>query len=992
MTESTPASVLDGLTFEAVEWLPSGAETGLVRVRGRWAPAVGRPEGLPELCASVGGGVSRYSSLPDAPSARGNGSVWRGAYLLPEAIARSGIWLEWPSGERSALPVPAGLDERVAPVIELVDVPDEEEDTGGEVIDRAVMAERRARRAEAAEQAQARVASEALRALDALELRGAELEARVEGLVAERDELAARAEALEQRTPRDEHQRAALADALAAAATARRRARDWQLRMRAAEVARSSDAVRLRVLEAREAGVAGLRAERAEHEAGLAEARERASALEAEAARAREQAVAAAADLDDARRDFATRLEATGEWESRASSAEAELETTRAALADHESELATARSELEDIRAELAEARAWGERAVGEARAAAESDVAEARAAAELEVTEVRAAADAELAEARAAADARVADAESQLTDLRTALEAERAARAAAGAAAETARSEADSAAAALRTESVARATLEEELDRERAARSALSDALDAETAALASLHAQLNTARTELARAPDPAVQEELERERAARQADQSALAALRDDLATERAALAEVRAQLESLRAELAAELRAEMEAAREADRAVLAALRADLNAERAAREADQAELGELRSRLAEAEREGGLLDRVAELDRRAAGLADELELQRRAREQAEAAAAAAHAPAEESSRVVADLDAAASALRDRAANGVTAPEGAAPRAAEPEVADAEDKLAAGQVSEAGDILSDVARAEADAALAPAAAPPEPEKRAIISAPSPPSRGLATGQARRQYPWLRGALVKLAHDDPKLAGQIIAGLLPVQSAIVQGPVDYDLTIAEVGTFAITLAGGRAYVKEVDHPRGRRQAEFHIWATAVTLAEIIAGVPHRVGRFRGPAKITGRKRRLKPLKAIPAAGLSLAEAARAGARLEPGLVFRTFPYVIHAAWSRDHQFTVAQSVSTDPPSTWYVTVGNGQGIRVDTTPPPEGADATVSLTPEAFSHLLRGEPAPPGHRPVVRGDRQAVAQLKAWIDRAQGS
>jgi hypothetical protein len=78
--------------------------------------------------------------------------------------------------------------------------------------------------------------------------------------------------------------------------------------------------------------------------------------------------------------------------------------------------------------------------------------------------------------------------------------------------------------------------------------------------------------------------------------------------------------------------------------------------------------------------------------------------------------------------------------------------------------------------------------------------------------------------------------------------------------------------------------------------------------------------------------------------------------------------------------------------VSTDPPSTWYVTAGNGQGIRVDTTPPPDGADATVSLTPEAFSHLLRGEPAPPGQRPVVRGDRQAVAQLKAWIDRAQGA
>jgi hypothetical protein len=92
---------------------------------------------------------------------------------------------------------------------------------------------------------------------------------------------------------------------------------------------------------------------------------------------------------------------------------------------------------------------------------------------------------------------------------------------------------------------------------------------------------------------------------------------------------------------------------------------------------------------------------------------------------------------------------------------------------------------------------------------------------------------------------------------------------------------------------------------------------------------------------------------------------------------------------VIHAAWSRDHRFTVAQQVGD---ATWYVKVGNGSGIRVQTTPPEGGADATVTMTPEGFGYLLRGEPAPRGHRPVVRGDRQAVASLKAWIDRAQGS
>jgi hypothetical protein len=44
-----------------------------------------------------------------------------------------------------------------------------------------------------------------------------------------------------------------------------------------------------------------------------------------------------------------------------------------------------------------------------------------------------------------------------------------------------------------------------------------------------------------------------------------------------------------------------------------------------------------------------------------------------------------------------------------------------------------------------------------------------------------------------------------------------------------------------------------------------------------------------------------------------------------------------------------------------------------------------------VTMTREAFGQLLRGEPAPPGQRPSIRGDRAAVALLKRWLDRAQG-
>ena len=49
-------------------------------------------------------------------------------------------------------------------------------------------------------------------------------------------------------------------------------------------------------------------------------------------------------------------------------------------------------------------------------------------------------------------------------------------------------------------------------------------------------------------------------------------------------------------------------------------------------------------------------------------------------------------------------------------------------------------------------------------------------------------------------------------------------------------------------------------------------------------------------------------------------------------------------------------------------------------------------ADATVTMSRAAFERLLKDEPQPPGDRPRIRGDREAVAALKRWTDLARGS
>src|SRR5262249_33804181 len=111
------------------------------------------------------------------------------------------------------------------------------------------------------------------------------------------------------------------------------------------------------------------------------------------------------------------------------------------------------------------------------------------------------------------------------------------------------------------------------------------------------------------------------------------------------------------------------------------------------------------------------------------------------------------------------------------------------------------------------------DLAAAAVAAPVEPLAAPTAPR---IISATNPPPRALILGTDRRDYPLLRGAIVKLAPDDAHLAGRVLAALLPAQGAVIEGPLAYDLTISGVGTYSVAIAGGRAFVEPINHPRGR--------------------------------------------------------------------------------------------------------------------------------------------------------------------------
>ena len=352
----------------------------------------------------------------------------------------------------------------------------------------------------------------------------------------------------------------------------------------------------------------------------------------------------------------------------------------------------------------------------------------------------------------------------------------------------------------------------------------------------------------------------------------------------------------------------------------RAERGSLAADLEAERAARASAEAALAEA---FAAAAQQGATLqDRIAELERGAAGLADEVRLAEAARAHAEAAAATTAPPAETSGRMRADLDAAAAALRD-----------AAPAPPAPAVP-------------SGDLVPDsVINSPLEAAPAARVRP------TIVSASGPPPRIDAVGRSARDYPRLRGAIVKLAHDDAAAAGRLLAALLPAQAAALATPLDYDLTIAEAGTFAVKVdSRGTARVHARPEPRGRPHAEFHLTADALTFAELLAGVDHRIGRWRGPALLgqppqAGRAARAAGDVGQPQRSGPRRRGARALARL-PDALLRRPPVMdqgraLHAR-SGDHRRAARDVVPERP---------RRRRMTVSASPPEEGVEATVSIS-----------------------------------------
>ncbi|WP_148261064.1 hypothetical protein [Conexibacter woesei] len=279
------------------------------------------------------------------------------------------------------------------------------------------------------------------------------------------------------------------------------------------------------------------------------------------------------------------------------------------------------------------------------------------------------------------------------------------------------------------------------------------------------------------------------------------------------------------------------------------------------------------------------------------------------------------------------------------------------------------------------------------ADAASAGSAAPartarPGPARvigPARVTVPTP--RAFVDANARRPVrstsPWLPAALRRLVREDPETAGRILVGMLPAHGLVTQRPLAYDLVLADRGTVAVDVRSyGRTTVRALDGPRESRRVDFRVAASHAGFARLLLT---RRG-LRRRARVRGSRRRLRELRRLSREPLALRDLASTGATLEPALALWLAALAIQPADTVGHRFTIAHAPLPGGPADAWLRIQDGAPPSVLRTPPGEPVAATLRCTRGALIALLAGVAPPAGEGAAIDGDAAVLELVRGWI------
>ena len=253
----------------------------------------------------------------------------------------------------------------------------------------------------------------------------------------------------------------------------------------------------------------------------------------------------------------------------------------------------------------------------------------------------------------------------------------------------------------------------------------------------------------------------------------------------------------------------------------------------------------------------------------------------------------------------------------------------------------------------------------------------------------------------------WLAGAIRRVAERrDRRLAAELIVELLPARRGHGDRAVSYGVQIAELGAFIVRPAreGAGTTNRPERAPGGLDTAEpdFVLQGPLDAFVRLAAGGRDRDrdwGWRRGP----GRARALRDLRvhgsrrsarrlAAACEPLSLAELARGGVEVWPGLLLLALAEAIEPEWTVGRRLAVAFAIEGPSAATVRAHVRDGEPVLITRERGGEEPPAlTMHLSEHAFICLFAGVRLPAGERMAFEGDLAALQALLDLTDRAQG-
>jgi len=274
---------------------------------------------------------------------------------------------------------------------------------------------------------------------------------------------------------------------------------------------------------------------------------------------------------------------------------------------------------------------------------------------------------------------------------------------------------------------------------------------------------------------------------------------------------------------------------------------------------------------------------------------------------------------------------------------------------------------------------------------ALAPARPAPSPQPiggldprrlaaaRERLRAKAPVLEPLAEGPVA---PWLTRALQRLTQTDPDLAGRLTVALLPAHGLPAERPLRYDLVLDGRGCMAVDVAPGEAIVERRPAPRPSSAVDLRVTADHAGLARLL----HGKRTWRRPAKVRGRRRALRELRALAQAPYGIRDLATAGVALDAAVALQLVALAIDPAGTEGERFAIGHAPLAGGPIDAWLKISDGEPPVVCDRVPAEPVRLTLRCTRGALLPLVAGIDPPAGEVGTLDGDTQALALLRSWI------